>query len=397
LGGLFADEREAKQRRIDDVRRRIDALEDELRREVSAYLPLLAMRRTRDLLLEHVEVAIKLESVEALSTVFDESRARLREALLNVGVRRAKVEEGVDAVKKALVPRPIAISKETPSLSLREASWIQSILSKDVPRLRIRVAAVISEHRVLSNELTKLQRQVRQTPTNDPKTDAALKHLENAHEEMLAAGADFVSKQEELQKQIQAVVAIKSQLKKQRLIEFQGKRFSNRDRLIASLRTALPDYASRLRLAKESQFGTLLREALVRLWHKKNRIDEVVVDFTDRSIQLIHERKEVNRSSLSAAEKQLFATAFIYAVAKLSNRNLPFVIDTPVGRLDKRHRRNLVIDFLPTMSHQVVLFSTDTEIVGPLLRELRPLIAKEYDLADYNGGITMPVQLEVAL
>jgi DNA sulfur modification protein DndD len=56
------------------------------------------------------------------------------------------------------------------------------------------------------------------------------------------------------------------------------------------------------------------------------------------------------------------------------------MIDTPVGRLDRSHRMNLVTRYFPAASRQVVLLSTDEEIVGEYLDHLDPYIGKSYIL-----------------
>ena len=57
------------------------------------------------------------------------------------------------------------------------------------------------------------------------------------------------------------------------------------------------------------------------------------------------------------------------------------IIDTPLGRLDSSHRRHLVERYFPFASHQVILLSTDEEIVGPYHKALAPFVARHYRLA----------------
>lgn len=86
---------------------------------------------------------------------------------------------------------------------------------------------------------------------------------------------------------------------------------------------------------------------------------------------------------LSAGERQLLATAILWGLARASGRPIPTVIDTPLGRLDSSHRRHLVERYFPNASHQVLLLSTDEEIVGGYHEKLRPAISRQY-LLDHD-------------
>jgi DNA sulfur modification protein DndD len=65
---------------------------------------------------------------------------------------------------------------------------------------------------------------------------------------------------------------------------------------------------------------------------------------------------------MSAGEKQIFAFAILEALGKLSGKVLPVVVDTPLGRLDSKHRDKLVHHYFPEAGEQVILLSTDTEV-----------------------------------
>jgi DNA sulfur modification protein DndD len=92
---------------------------------------------------------------------------------------------------------------------------------------------------------------------------------------------------------------------------------------------------------------------------------------------------------LSAGERQLLATAMLWGLARASGRPIPTVIDTPLGRLDSSHRQHLVERYFPSASHQVLLLSTDEEIVGSYHKSLKPAVARNYLLAhDVSMGHT---------
>ena len=89
------------------------------------------------------------------------------------------------------------------------------------------------------------------------------------------------------------------------------------------------------------------------------------------------------KERLSAGEKQIYAIAMLWALARTSGRPLPVIIDTPLGRLDSDHRRLLVERYFPYASHQVIVLSTDTEVDTAYFDALKPFIASAYQL-DYN-------------
>lgn len=90
--------------------------------------------------------------------------------------------------------------------------------------------------------------------------------------------------------------------------------------------------------------------------------------------------KSFSSSRLSAGERQLLAIAILWGLAEASGKEIPTVIDTPLGRLDGTHRKKLVNNYFPKASQQVILLSTDEEIVGEYYSQLKPAICREYHI-----------------
>jgi len=117
------------------------------------------------------------------------------------------------------------------------------------------------------------------------------------------------------------------------------------------------------------------------LHRKKNMVRELLIDSISLEITLVdHNNRLLDLTRLSAGERQMLATSLLWAIAKCSGKTLPFVIDTPLGRLDSVHRENLVTQFFPFASHQVILLSTDEEIKNKEYQALSPYIVKEYGI-----------------
>lgn len=86
------------------------------------------------------------------------------------------------------------------------------------------------------------------------------------------------------------------------------------------------------------------------------------------------------KDQLSAGEKQMFAISILWGLALSSGYKLPVIIDTPMARLDSAHRSNFINKYLPNASSQVLVLSTDEEINGKYLEDIRHHINKAYTL-----------------
>ncbi len=84
---------------------------------------------------------------------------------------------------------------------------------------------------------------------------------------------------------------------------------------------------------------------------------------------------------LSAGERQLLSVAILWALAEASGKEIPTIIDTPMGRLDGKHRTKLVENYFPEAAGQVILLSTDEEIAGQYYKKLKHSLAKEYHIS----------------
>ncbi len=116
-----------------------------------------------------------------------------------------------------------------------------------------------------------------------------------------------------------------------------------------------------------------------RLIRKKSLVHGITIDAESFQISVTNfGGQAVPAHRLSAGERQLLAVATLWALAHASGRYLPAVIDTPLSRLDSKHRGSLVQNYFPIASHQVILLSTDEEVVGHYQEQLLPFVGRHY-------------------
>lgn len=161
---------------------------------------------------------------------------------------------------------------------------------------------------------------------------------------------------------------------------------SNRVKLAAKTQLVLEEYLQRLREEKLDEFRFNFMECFGFLFGKKDFVRSIDIEPSSFDITLLNPNGiKIHKTELSAGERQVYAIALLWALARTSRRQLPFIIDTPLGRLDTEHRANIMKNFLPNASHQVIVFSTDTEIDRCYFDQLSPFVSKSYQL-EYDEG-----------
>ena len=134
---------------------------------------------------------------------------------------------------------------------------------------------------------------------------------------------------------------------------------------------------SRIKEEKKYSLEKAIYNGLKQLMHKNNFIDriEVRIENDIMDIDLFDQQNQrVDKTSLSKGEQQLYATALLKALVDESGINFPVFIDSPLQKFDPEHSQNIIKEFYPNVSKQVVLF--------PLLE--KELSETEYELLKPN-------------
>lgn len=97
---------------------------------------------------------------------------------------------------------------------------------------------------------------------------------------------------------------------------------------------------------------------------------------------------------ISAGEKQVTALSFILGLNEYTQRQAPIFIDTPMGRLDETHRRNVakVLFELAQKGRQVILLVTDTDIAFGVYDILKPAVGAEFEIVHDQANLTSKLQ-----
>lgn len=219
---------------------------------------------------------------------------------------------------------------------------------------------------------------------NNASAGVLLDELRLAEQRVGATEATLKARQEELKLLRGQIVTLERERRRLEDELAGSAKAAERAELAARTAQALAEYEKRLLEHKLAQLRSEFVSRFNSLARKTNLVADVRIDPTSFATTLIDKSgREMPKASLSAGEKQIYAIAMLWALARTSGRPLPMIIDTPLARLDSEHRSKLVAHYFPAASHQVVLLSTDTEIDDELRRDLGANVSHTYRL-DYD-------------
>ncbi|EOG8083668.1 DNA sulfur modification protein DndD [Citrobacter sp. CK184] len=163
---------------------------------------------------------------------------------------------------------------------------------------------------------------------------------------------------------------------------FEQKRAIQVSNHIEKMKTTLQQFGELLISENIKCLQNLVRHKFNALGRKSQLISELQICPVSFNITLYDSMgRTIEPSKLSAGERQLLSIAILWGLAEASGKELPTVIDTPLSRLDGKHRSNLVKNYFPKAGPQVILLSTDEEIINDYYQEVKPYISHEYHIS----------------
>ena len=120
-----------------------------------------------------------------------------------------------------------------------------------------------------------------------------------------------------------------------------------------------------------------------KVYRKKNSNLSFFINPDDYSLSVKDKDRILSINDMSAGERQLLAISILWALAIISGKKMPILVDTPLARLDSKHRMNLLKEYFPKCSDQMLIFSTDEEIDQKYYPIIRDKLSFEY-LIDFD-------------
>lgn len=243
------------------------------------------------------------------------------------------------------------------------------------------------------NDLDSIRRKIRAA-----EKDAEDEYIANLRSEKARLDHRVFSIEKDIYDSIERIGFLKNEIKtlKQRQEEIRKKlddsrRYSANDKATQDLIDTLKGTIKDNKIEKKTALEKNILSELNILMHKKDFIKNVVVDINqagdDVDINLFNFRNEkIDKGSLSMGERQMYASALLKALVEESEIEFPVFIDSPMQKYDKDHAENVIKQFYPNVSKQVVIFPLiHKELTVEEFELLKPSISKSYIIHNFSS------------
>jgi len=388
-GGSYADKRESLKERRAELDANIENKEEAIRDIVTEAYPFALApdlcESVVDRLQQESEQQKQAAAREQLSGELDDV-LNDDNLLTDVGVAEDAKGEIADRIRNAVEERLDTEPGEQKLLhqfSESQRQEMYSVVDKALNEVPAQLGEATKQMESMVRERQDIETKLGRAPDEDV-LSPLVEDLNELTERRGVLKSDIAGLEEEISKMETKLGRLRQQIDNKLEKKSEVEAVSERANLASRVQNVLGEYREELAKEKLRQLESVLSEKYLALSNKSQFYERVVIDeeMLDIAVETGH-GNTMPQSELSAGERQIFATALLWALAEISERPLPFMVDTPLGRLDQPHRENMVQNFFREASHQVLVFSTDTEIDIGHYQELQDDVARSYHF-DYD-------------
>ncbi|MBS9439157.1 DNA sulfur modification protein DndD [Photorhabdus noenieputensis] len=380
-GGAFAQTKAQEKHKVETLLKEKDHLEKVLRQECDGLLPYALAPRILSRLLKQISDEAKIKQAKSFEKELVKFLEQLKQdiALRSSTTSKIAVEAITDNLHDYMSAKPNGDLLF--DISEREAGMLQQSIEQGSKKAWKRFDLYRNQLADIEQQLEQAAANIARAPEDDQLIDIFQK-LREFDQQREAQRQKYCSLLEEAKRTKQQQLDYVRRVQKVHDIARTQHGLSSAFKNAQETINLLNCYSDVLTQARVKTLTKNFEVAYQKLARKEDLQLHAHINSDTFDVELVDENKSIiNRKSLSAGEKQIYAIAILEALAKTSGRDLPVIIDTPLGRLDSKHRDKLINYYFPYASHQVVLLSTDTEVDERyFVDQLRDDISHAYEI-----------------
>ena len=399
LGGHFVNKREQLTIEKTRLESKLENIEREIRELCSDVLPFSLIPKELDQVKNVLEqdkkkIQTKFEK-KILEEKFQELESEInsKEFLSNISndVKNELAKE-LGQILRNKIESVSTDTKTMYNLSTTDMEHISELIDKINNTSEEKIESLAKSYNLLYNSLEKIKVGLDSAPKED-EIGPVFSKLAKVNRELGEKQNEMENLENLLSQEKSLIVLLNAKIRSYLSQKIEDKRRVLGLEVGSKVQQVLEKYATLLRSEKLELLEEEILTGLQVLLHKENFIEKISIDKETFEVKLYKGNDdEITKDMLSKGELQMYATAIVWGLAKTSGRPLPFMIDTPLARLDEDHRMSLVEKFYP-QRHQTIILSTDSEINSKYYKELEPYISRSFVIQyDSEKGSTVTHQ-----
>ena len=302
------------------------------------------------------------ESCICGETVTSDKRQQLQKRyMMLTGPRQARLNE----LQKIVSSLDINVDKE-----LERYQHLQS----KIQRLTGEIESWKEERDELETEIDNIEREYSEDLKDKEDTlKDEIKELDTEVDNLREEVGGLKRERDQLRERIQSQEGASEEAERyQRLSEFAG-----------ALGDTFDDIKEKLVSSRRESVERTASEAFKQLTNRPDYYDGLTItdnyELRVRTSGLEGGERSLAEQNPSAGQTQIIVYSFIAGLSRYTTRNAPVVIDTPIGRLDPEHKRNL-INFYDEFSEQVIILYQPGELGPEDLERMADVTAKHFEI-----------------
>jgi len=384
-GGEVYEKRHELEANNNEFKKQITQLEEELIEFAKGPAPLFLLGN----LLDSIALQDKKETSEANTVNLKNILSKRDKDIIKFCKKEKVSPDIIDKLQKNLCDD---VASRTPNeffkpyLDLNKDSRLNLSTLNDtgLSSLEKSMGAILKKYDI-TTELLNINKKKLSGVPGDQEIAGILEEIKKLKEKFEENTFKVKRKEEETSRLGRQKIILEKELEKKHLLSIEEK-FTTEDSNLfqkksKKVRDTLNVFHKEILKRHIGKIQTLILDSFNKLISKDSLIKDFIINVNDFGITLRDSGgRTISPERLSAGERQLLAVSMLWGLARASGRALPSVIDTPLGRLDSSHRKNIVEKYFPFASHQVFLLSTDEEVDREHYEKLKPWIGHSYIL-----------------
>jgi len=389
--GVFAEKRKILEKNISSFEEKLNYLNEDIKQISGDYLPFIMASKTCRALLDQLsKERILKELKSSRATILEINNDLVSTISQNSNLKRYLNEEQfgiiIEEINSLFIEKLSLIEGQTKApiihdLSLTDSFKIEEFIKKIDKNIRANFNDLLRKREEIVSNLDKCHKELNKVPKDSfikdyvekiSSIEAEIKALSNeielANKNMPALETRKIQSQKELNDLNKNIIFAGEDDKKIKLCNSSQKTIKE-----------FINKATSLKLRNLERQINLMYHLLA---NKDDMIDQIRIEPNNFASTLIGYQGElIKKESISAGEKEIYALSVLWGLAKISDKKMPMIIDSPLAKLDSSHVNKIIDNFFPNAAENVIILSHDREIDETLYNRLKPHINRSYMLS----------------